>query len=267
MKNDIIKIYNNFVSNNFIDYDLKQVEILEEIELVFNKNKKISFFSKSKKMNGIYIYGSVGIGKTFIINLFIKNISKSKKIHFNHFMIDLHAYINNSLDKGDALEFYIKKLAKNINVLFIDELHIFNIVDALLIKKIFIFFQKYKIFVLISSNFMPNELYKDGLQRNDFIPFINFLENNYKILFLQNFKDYRRLLLNQSKTYFTPIKKETSYEFDRLFQRFVDKSEIHIRKIKIKSRVIRFQKCIPILFFVLLKNYVFLNWVMKIILT
>lgn len=243
MKNDIIKIYNNFVSNNFIDYDLKQVEILEEIELVFNKNKKISFFSKSKKMNGIYIYGSVGIGKTFIINLFIKNISKSKKIHFNHFMIDLHAYINNSLDKGDALEFYIKKLAKNINVLFIDELHIFNIVDALLIKKIFIFFQKYKIFVLISSNFMPNELYKDGLQRNDFIPFINFLENNYKILFLQNFKDYRRLLLNQSKTYFTPIKKETSYEFDRLFQRFVDKSEIHIRKIKIKSRVIRFQKC------------------------
>ena len=78
--------------------------------------------------------------------------------------------------KENAVETYIKDIGKCFDLLFIDELHIFNIVDALLIKKIFILFKKYNIFILVSSNFEPNDLYKNGLQRNDFIPFINFIE-------------------------------------------------------------------------------------------
>ena len=86
----------------------------------------------------------------------------------------------------------LKDIAKKYKVIFIDEMHIFNIVDALLIKKIFILFQKYKIFILVSSNFIPNELYKDGLQRNDFLPFIEFIERNFKVLHLEQMQDYRR---------------------------------------------------------------------------
>ena len=241
MNNNINKIYNDFVSNNFINFDQRQVELLQEITTTWKENAKINFFLKNKKFNGIYVYGSVGIGKTFIINLFIKNIKESKKIHFNHFMINLHAFINNN-KKESSLEVYIKNYSKNFKVLFIDELHIFNIVDALLIKKIFLFFEKYKIFILISSNFKPNALYLDGLQRTDFVPFVTFLEKNFKVIHLQNIKDYRRQMLNQSKTYFTPINEETSNEFTKLFNRFADQSEIHIRKIQTKSRIIRFEK-------------------------
>ena len=242
MGKDVKKIYNAFVSNKFINYDEKQENLLKEIEFIWNDNKKINFFSKSKKYHGVYVYGSVGIGKTFLLNLFTQNIQRSKKIHFNHFMINLHAFINSS-KKENALEIYIKDLAKQFKLLFIDELHIFNIVDALLIKKIFILFKKYKIFILITSNFVPLDLYKNGLQRNDFIPFIKFLKTYFQIINLENIRDYRRQMLNQSKTYFTPINEKISLEFFKLFERFVDKSQIHIRKIKIKSRYIRFERC------------------------
>ena len=237
------QIYNKLVANNFINYDKKQEDLISIIEITWQQSNKKSFFSKSKKFNGIYVYGSVGIGKTFIINLFIQNIDNAKQIHFNHFMLNLHAFINNAKNKESALEIYIKNFAKEFSVIFIDELHIFNIVDALLIKKIFVYFKKYKIFILVSSNFSPEELYKDGLQRNDFLPFIQLIKENFKVLYFEQMKDYRRLMLNQSKTYFTPINEETNHEFNKLFYRFVDKNQIHIRKIQTKSRIIRFEKC------------------------
>ena len=115
-------------------------------------------------------------------------------------------------------------------------MHIFNIVDALIIKKIFFFLKKYKIFLIISSNFHPNELYKDGLQRTDFLPFIELIKKNFSIIDMNISTDYRRETLNQSKTYFTPINDETTEEFNKLFNRFVDDS--HLTKIKVKSKIV-----------------------------
>ena len=243
MKNNLIKIYNDFVSNNFISYDEDQIKILNIFEKIWTQNQKINFFLNKEKFKGIYLYGKVGIGKTFLINLFINNIEKSKKFHFNHFMINLHAFVNNHNKKDFALEIYVKKLSKKYKIIFIDELHVFNIVDALLLKKIFYFFQKYKIFIITSSNYFPNDLYKNGLQREDFIPFIEHIKNNFKVLHLESFEDYRRQMLNQAKTYYSPINNKTINEFNKLFDRFVDKGEIHIRKIKTKSRSIRLEKC------------------------
>ena len=243
MAKNIEQCYKDFVSNNFISYDVKQIEVLKSIDEEWQKRKKINFFSKLKKYQGAYVYGSVGIGKTFILNLFLQNVSGGIKYHFNHLMINIHAYINNAKDKGTALDKYIRDISKRYKIIFLDELHIFNIVDALLIKKIFLLFQKYKIFILVSSNFHPSELYKDGLQRYDFIPFIQLIEENFRVLHLDQTQDYRRQMLNQSKTYFTPINPTTRLEFNKLFERFVDASQIHIRKIQTKSRVIRFEKC------------------------
>jgi cell division protein ZapE len=242
MSKDVQKIYSNFVSNNFLTYDEGQEKLLKTINVTWKNIKRFKLFFNSKNFNGVYVYGSVGIGKTFLLNLFTQNINRGKKIHYNHFMINLHAHINNNKE-SNALEKYIKSLSQEYNLLFLDELHIFNIVDALLIKKIFTLFKKYRIFILISSNFKPSDLYKDGLQRDDFLPFINFVEKYFQIIYLQEIRDYRRQMLNQSKTYFSPINKNTIIEFNRLFDRFVDKDQIHIRKIKSKSRNIRFEKC------------------------
>ena len=90
------KIYKDYVANNFIHNDNFQLLMLENFNQIYMNREKLFSFSKVKKFNGIYLYGSVGIGKTFLINLFIKNIKNSKKYHFNHFMINLHAFIHNN---------------------------------------------------------------------------------------------------------------------------------------------------------------------------
>ena len=239
----VLDQYNSFVENHFINKDSQQIEVLQKIYNTWSNNKQNNFFFKQKKTKGVYVYGSVGTGKTFLLNLFYQNTKVGKKIHFNHLMNDVHNTINIKQGRDEKLEDYVKKLSKNINVFFIDELHIFNIVDALIVKKLFTLFDKYKIFVLVSSNFHPQNLYADGLQRSDFIPFIDLILSNFELIQLDNSKDYRRLALNHLKTYFTPINNETKEEFNKLFERFVDRSLLNSQKIKTKSREIIFDNC------------------------
>ncbi len=243
MSFSVIDQYNSFVENNFIKTSQAQLEVLKKLNSVWKKNNKNSLFIKSKKKDGIYLYGTVGTGKTFLLNLFYQNSKVGKKIHFNNLMIRIHEVVQSSNNKDKAIEEYIKKIGKNFKILFIDEMHIFNIVDALIIKKIFFLLNKHNIFIVISSNFKPDDLYKDGLQRNDFIPFIELIKSNFEIINMKLSTDYRRQTLNQSKTYFTPINNETRQEFEILFNKFVDNT--HLTKIIIKSnsRKIVFDKC------------------------
>ena len=243
MSFNVIDQYYSFVENNFIKSNNAQVDVLKNINSIWNINKKSNLFSKNKKKDGVYLHGKVGTGKTFLLNLFYQNSKVGKKIHFNNLMIKIHEVIKTSSNKDDAIENFIRDMGKKFKLLYIDEMHIFNIVDALIIKKIFFFLSKYKIFLIISSNFEPDELYKNGLQRNDFIPFIELIKNNFAVIDININTDYRRQTLNQSKTYFTPINIETREEFNKLFNRFVDESHLTKIKVKSKSREIEFDKC------------------------
>ena len=239
----VIDHYEGFEKNNFIKRDESQINLLNSVSLSWDQyNKNNLFYSKRKKL-GVYIYGSVGSGKTFILNLFSQFSKVGKKIHFNNLMNDVHAEINLSSEKEKSLETFIKKLSQNIKILFIDELHIFNIVDALLIKKIFELLENNNIFVMTSSNFKPESLYKNGLQRADFVPFIEHIKNNYDVIKIDSEKDYRRLTLNQSKTYFTPINRDTREEFKLLFERLVDINSLTTKTVSVNSREIKFTNC------------------------
>jgi len=243
MSFSILDHYNGFVSNNFIRKDINQTDLLNKISLVWDKYSKNNlFFSKNKKI-GVYVYGSVGTGKTFLLSLFLQYSKIGKKVHFNHLMNRIHDTINSNDNTSKNIELFIKEYCKDIKILFIDELHIFNIVDALLIKKIFHLLEENNIFVITSSNFKPDDLYKNGLQRADFLPFISHIIESYEVIYVESKTDYRRITLNQSKTYFTPINKDTEQEFNSLFEKLVDINNLTNKKIKIKSREINFTKC------------------------
>ena len=239
----ILDHYKGFVSNSFIKNDSTQIDLLNKISLSWSEYGKNNLFFSKKKKIGIYVYGSVGTGKTFLLDLFSQYSKVGKKIHFNHLMSSIHDAINSNENKNKKLELFIKKFCNGIKILFIDELHIFNIVDALLVKKIFYLLEVNNIFVMTSSNFKPDDLYKDGLQRTDFIPFIKHIIECYEVIGVDSEIDYRRLTLNQSKTYFTPINKNTEGEFNLLFERLVDVKNLTTKKIEVKSREINFTKC------------------------
>ena len=243
MSFNVIDQYNSFVENNFIKSNNAQLTVLNKLNAVWSNNKKNNIFLNSKKKEGFYLYGKVGTGKTFLLNLFYQNSKVGKKIHYNNLMIEIHKVVKNSKDKEKAIENYVKDLSSKYKLLFIDEMHIFNIVDALIIKKIFFLFSKYKVFIIISSNFQPDDLYKDGLQRNDFLPFIELIKKKFSIVNIDINIDYRRQTLNQSKTYFTPINKETKDEFTKLFNRFVDDTHLTSVVVKSNSREITFRNC------------------------
>ncbi len=240
---NVIDQYNSFVENNFIKKNKDQIEFLKQADNVWSSFSKTNLFFKDKIFEGIYLYGQVGTGKTFLLNLFYQNTKIGKKIHFNNLMNEIHEQIKKSANKELAIENYVKNLSRDFKIIFIDELHIFNIVDALIIKKIFNYFSKYKIFILLSSNFHPDNLYEDGLQRNDFLPFIDLIKKNFLLYDISIKTDFRRQTLNQSKTYFTPITTDTTNEFEKLFNRFVDSSHLTTIKIKSKSRELEFNKC------------------------
>ena len=239
----VLDHYNGFVLNNFIKKDISQTDLLNKISLTWSQYNKSNLFFSKKEKKGIYVYGPVGTGKTFLLSLFLQYSKVGKKIHFNNLMSRIHDNINSNENKSKKIELFIKKFCKDIKILFIDEVHIFNIVDALLIKKIFHILEENNIFVMTSSNFQPNDLYKNGLQRADFLPFIQHIKESYDVINIASETDYRRLTLNQSKTYFTPINKDTEEEFNSLFNRLVDINNLTTKKIEIKSREIHFAKC------------------------
>ena len=114
-------------------------------------------------------------------------------------MNDVHAKINSSNDKEKNLELFIKNISKNIKFFLLMNCIFLILLMLLLIKKFFNFLEHNNIFVMTSSNFKPDSLYKNGLQRADFVPFIEHINDNYDVIRIDSEKDYRRLTLNQSK--------------------------------------------------------------------
>ena len=223
-----------------------QIMIIESIDGFYQKNFKNNFFyglfSKKKKKQGFYLQGDVGVGKTMILNFFFENFELTKlRLHFNEFMISFHDFIfyNKSNDKENSIDKFVSQLKKNYKLIYFDEFQVTNIVDAMILGNLFkkIFNQNIK--VIFSSNTRIKDLYKDGLQRDQFVPFIKIMQKvcDEQVLSIQ--EDYRT-----SKNYnrfLCPLNESTSFKINKIYRKLT-KNKIHKEKtllIKGRSFVIR----------------------------
>ena len=110
---NVIDQYNSFVENNFIKKNVDQIKFLKQANNVWSSYSKTKLFFKDKIFEGIYLYGQVGTGKTFLLNLFYQNSKIGKKIHFNNLMNEIHDQVKNSNNKELAIENYVKNLSKD----------------------------------------------------------------------------------------------------------------------------------------------------------
>ena len=222
-----------------LEININQITTIEFINKFyqdnFNYNLFLDLFSKKEKLPGFYLQGDVGVGKTMILNFFYENFDQSKhRLHFNEFMISFHHFIfqNKNSKKGNIIDKFVLKLKKKYKLIYFDEFQVTNIVDAMILGSLFkkIFDENIK--VIFSSNVKINDLYKDGLQREQFIPFIRIMKKKCLEQTLVIKEDYRKSQNRNNDRYFYPLNEITNFKINKLFRKLT-KDKIKQEKILI----------------------------------
>ena len=236
------------LQNKFIEYcntsnfeiNLNQIKIINSLEKFSAENFGTSllnnFFNKKIKL-GFYLHGDVGVGKTMLLNFYYNNLKfKKSKVHFNEFMINFHDFIFNNNEKDKGIENFVRALQKKSKLIFFDEFQVTNIVDAMILGRLFKKIFEKKISVIFSSNIRIDNLYKDGLQRDQFMPFLKILkENCYEQELLIN-EDYR---INDKKVlnrFLYPINETTNFKLNKFFRELTKNKKKTKKIINIKGR-------------------------------
>ena len=223
-----------------------QLKIIDNLKDYYVENFKKSFldkfFKKKDSKIGFYLVGDVGVGKTMILNFFFNELKEKKlRFHFNEFMIKFHDFIFQNKNKTDGIDLFVKKLKQQTKIIYFDEFQVTNIVDAMILGKLFkkVFDEKIK--VIFSSNIKINDLYKDGLQRDQFIPFIKFLKNNTyeKELLIED--DYRSNNNKNLERYLSPLNQSTNFTFNKFFRKITKNKDKTLKILEVKGRKIKIE--------------------------
>ena len=240
------KLFIKHCEKNKYEINQNQLDIIKDLKDFYNDNFDQTFLNKIfKKKNsklGFYLVGDVGVGKTMILNFFFKEISEIKlRLHFNEFMIEFHNFVFENKNKEKGIELFVENLKKKAQLIYFDEFQVTNIVDAMILGKLFKKIFEEKINVIFSSNININDLYKDGLQRDQFIPFIKILENNSLEKELLIEEDYRSSKNNSLDRFLFPINQSTNFKFNKFFRK-ITKNKVKTQKIlEIKGRKLKIE--------------------------
>ncbi|MDC1223980.1 cell division protein ZapE [Pelagibacteraceae bacterium] len=246
--NDLKKKFLQYCYQNKLKINENQIEIVNLLNKFknncFNKNF-FSTFLKKKKILGFYLFGDVGVGKTMLLNFFYNNIDIPKqRLHFNEFMIKFHDYTHShkEIDKGDSIKSFVNKIKKECELIYFDEFQVTNIVDAMILGRLFEAMFNENIKIIITSNIEVKKLYKDGLQRDQFLPFINIMEKlcTEKKLIID--EDYRKSKSNLLDRFFFPLNEDTNFKINQLFRKLTKDKKVSIKELRIKGRTFIIKK-------------------------
>ena len=170
---------------------------------------------------GLYVHGSVGRGKTMLMDLFFDHVpfKPKRRLHFHEFMAETHDRIADARQstKGDPIPSVAEAIAAQNRLLCFDELHVTDIADAMILGRLFEALFADGVVIVATSNAAPHELYKNGLNRNLFVPFIKMLGAHMDVIHLDAAEDYRMLKLAGQPLYFTPVDDDAKAQMDKIW--------------------------------------------------
>jgi cell division protein ZapE len=236
MDENLQQSFLRFCKTNQFEINPKQVEIINLLENFISIKK--SFFNVFKKDRRLcfYLHGGVGVGKTMLLNFFYNNIKiKKNRMHFNEFMINFHNYRHKEKDDNSITNF-VKILKQKYDLIYLDEFQVTNIVDAMILGKLFEVIFKENIKIIITTNIKLNDLYKDGLQREQFLPFIEIIKKNSisKELVLDD--DYRKQNLENVRGIYYPLNEKTTFKINQNFRILTRDKKGEPQNIETKGR-------------------------------
>lgn len=239
------RVYNLQLDNSQKAIELHCKEIASDIKPNNFFQKFLNLFTKRNLFLGIYLYGSVGSGKTILMRRFFDNLEVSKQfIHFQKFMYEIHqkTHFLRSHGCNSVIETLSSDLSKKYRVICLDEFEIKDITDAMIIMRLFKSLGKNGVFIFLTTNVAPKNLYEAGLQRNSFLPFISYVEGNFSVLHLESKIDYRYKIISKIKNRILfPINRENKLKFEKIKYNICNVNELSEVVIELFGRKVIFK--------------------------
>ncbi|WP_301667184.1 cell division protein ZapE [Neisseria basseii] len=213
---------------NFIrdDAQAAAIEHLDRLwtELMMFKRKRNRFLGRSLRSpqvpKGLYFYGGVGRGKSFLMDAFFGCLPyrRKRRVHFHAFMAEIHRRLKALKSESNPLKSVAAEIAKETRVLCFDEFHVSDIADAMILGRLLENLLNEGVVLVATSNYAPSELYPQGQNRSSFLPTIALIESSLTVLNVDGGEDYRLRTLRPAEIFFTPANEENEAKLAKLFK-------------------------------------------------
>ncbi len=238
-------MYSDLVTRGTLTADPAQEAVLPEFERIraaLAEPVKTGFFRKAPEPpKGLYLWGGVGRGKSMLMDMFVENLSvPARRVHFHAFMQEIHEAMHQARKKGvdDALKPVAKSVSDSVRSLAFDEMQITDITDAMIVGRLFEALFAAGVVVVTTSNRVPDDLYKDGLNRQLFLPFIDLIKAKMVVWELASPTDYRQQRLSGAEVFFTPLGPAARAALDEIWRDLSGGSSEPL-DLHVKGRVLR----------------------------
>jgi cell division protein ZapE len=227
---------------------LRAIEALERCAAEWDAYREKRSNSLKKLVNrpsipkGVYMFGGVGRGKSFLMDCFFEAVSIKRKtrLHFHEFMREVHRELRDLQGTVNPLDVLGKNISKRYKLICFDEFHVADITDAMILHRLLVSLFDNGVGFVTTSNFEPSGLYPNGLHRDRILPAIDLLNERMQVLNVDNGTDYRRRTLEQVDLYLQPLGEATDAKMTDAFNRLAECQDedpmLHIEARQIKAR-------------------------------
>ena len=249
--------YWHFSQRHDYQADSEQLRVLEQLERLFSEledyrqyragklNRLVTNLGAGRRPpRGMYIWGGVGRGKSLMMDAFFKasRHRRKRRVHFHEFMREIHARMRALSGTEDPLETIATEIARDLRLLAFDEFHVSDIADAMIVARLLELLIEKGVVLVLTSNYKPDDLYPNGLQRSRFLPAIEVLKRDLDVVELTGSTDHRRRLLDALSVYYTPIDAHADENLARFFEAMTKATYSENGTIEVGGRPIAFRR-------------------------